>query len=85
MADKLALAVGASYSVTYVITESREGTLEGVYKGMAMIGNDTALVFETDGHRTYLRASVVVLMEQTGEAPEEPERKEPAADRALYG
>lgn len=50
-----------------------------------MIGNDTALVFETDGHRTYLRASVVVLMEQTGEAPEEPERKEPAADRALYG
>lgn len=83
MTDKLAIAAGAGFRVTYMAGEDR-CTIEGKYLGMAMIGTGAALVLESDGRRTYLAASSVVLMEQTSDAPEAPE-KEPAADRSLYG
>lgn len=84
MAEDFSLAPGAGYRVSYRINASKDAELEGIYKGMALIGTETALVFDTDSGRTYLNASSIVGMRQVAAAPEEP-RKKGGEDRALYG
>ena len=84
MAEKYSLAQGARFSVVYRINRSQDGTVEGMYGGMAAMGTETALVFETADGIVFSNASSVVSMRQLEAAPEEP-RKATGDDRALYG
>lgn len=84
MAEDFSLAPGARFSVDYKTGSDSNATLEGVFRGMALIGTETALVFDTDSGRTYLRAAPIICMRQLEAAPEDSKR--PAGDdRALYG
>ena len=83
MADECSISKGARFSVVFRINSTKDCTVEGVYKGMAAMGTETALVFETSDGTSFINASAVVRMDQIGAAPEEPKKK--ADDRALYG
>ncbi len=84
MSDEYKLDPGATFSVVYRVNMSTSETLEGTYRGMAAIGADTALVFETSAGVSFLNASSIVVMNQIEAAPEEPKRKAPE-DRVFYG
>ncbi|MDO5862349.1 MAG: hypothetical protein Q4Q58_06130 [Thermoplasmata archaeon] len=85
MAEDFSLAPGARFRVCYRISTARDGSLEGVYKGMAAIASDTALVFDTVDGLAYVSAASVVTMLQLEAAPEAPSKKPSGDDRALYG
>ncbi len=85
MKDEFFLAPGARFSVVYRVNTTKDCTVEGVYKGMAMIGTETALVLEkADGILSFINASLIVSMDQLEAAPEVQQTKA-SADRAFYG
>lgn len=82
MADDCAISIGARFKVAFCVgKEVRE--IEGSYKGMAAMGAETALVFETSEGTAFINCSGISAMIQTCAAPEEPKKK--SDDRALYG
>ncbi|GEM_PF-1719674 len=83
MAEDYSIKKDARFVVVYRITDSRDGSVEGTYKGMAAMGAETAFVFETSDGIVFLNASSIVSMKQTAAAPEEP--KKPKDESALYG
>lgn len=69
--------------MVYRLTNAQIGSFEGGYLGMAAIGTDTALVFDVEGRRRMVMASLIVTMDELEAAPAEPERKDPGS--AYYG
>ncbi len=84
MSQEYKLVPGARFSVVYRVNMSTSDTLEGTYRGMAAVGTETALVFETVDGISFLNASSIVVLNQLEAAPEEP-RKESPADSIFYG
>lgn len=83
MEQECKVTVGSRYSVVYRVTVTQAETFEGVYRGMAAIGSETALVFEADGRRRMIMASLVSSMDELEAAPQEPEKQD--AGSAYYG
>ena len=84
MAEEHSIVKGARFSVVYRVNVTKEAVVEGVYGGMAAMGTETALVFETADGISFINSNAIVAVNQTEAAPEEP-RKGPGEDRALYG
>lgn len=83
MAGEFAIRNDARFAVVYRITNSKEGSVEGTYKGMAALGTDTAIVLDTADGILFLNASSIVSMMQLEAAPEEPKKQ--VDESALYG
>ena len=75
MKNEYTVAPGARFRVTWRITRDECGEFEGVYRGMSLIGADTALVFDVDGTLRFLAAGSVACMDQLEAAPESAEKK----------
>lgn len=75
MKNEFAISPGAVFKVTWKATMSECREFEGTYKGLSVIGSETAMVFDVDGTLRFLTASSVVCMDQTVAAPEEPAEK----------
>lgn len=84
MAEDFSLKAGARLEAVYRINSTKDAVVEGDYRGMAMVGTETALVLDTESGRTYVNASSVVTLRTVRDAPEEP-AKDTGADRAFYG
>ncbi len=84
MENEHRITVGSRYSVVHRITATQAESFEGVYRGMSVIGSDTALVFDVGGRKRIVVASLISVMDELEAAPEEPERKEPGSG-AYYG
>lgn len=82
MAEECAIVKGARFKVAFCVGEEVRET-EGCYMGMAAMGTETALVFETSEGISFINCSDISAMVQTCAAPEEPKKK--SDDRALYG
>lgn len=66
MADDLFLEKGAVYKVD----QGEDLVTEGRFKGICMMGNDAALVFETkDGVTRFINSSTVLYMDLLESAP----------------
>ena len=72
----------ARFKVAFCIGKEVRET-EGCYMGMAAMGTETALVFDTSEGISFINCSDISAMVQTCAAPEEPKKK--SDDRALYG
>ena len=83
MEQEYKVAVGSRYSVVCRLTTTQTETFEGVYRGMSVIGSETALVFDMDGRKRLVVASLISMMDELEAAPAEPERKETSS--AYYG
>ncbi len=83
MEQEYRVTVGSRYSVVHRITATQAETFEGVYRGMSVIGSDTALVFDVGGRKRMVVASLISVMDELEAAPEEPEKKETSS--AYYG
>ncbi|MBR1973619.1 MAG: hypothetical protein IKA33_02965, partial [Candidatus Methanomethylophilaceae archaeon] len=82
MADDLFLEKGAVYKVD----QGDELVTEGVFKGICMLGNDTALVFETrDGITRFINSSTVLYMDLIEPAPVREQPKTQTLGSVYYG
>lgn len=82
MADDLFLEKGAVYRVD----QGDELVTEGTFKGICMLGNDTALVFETkDGVTRFINSSTVLYMDLLESAPVKDQPKAPVLGSVYYG
>ncbi len=84
MAEDFSLKAGARIEAVYRINSTKDAAVEGEYRGMAMIGTETALVLDTDSGRTYVSASSVVTIRTVRDAPSEEPKKASGEDREFY-
>ena len=67
----------------YSIDLGEDDPTEGVFRGLSVIGNDTAMVFELDsGILRFINTSQIVYMDLLKAAPGSESR--PAADTSVY-
>ena len=83
MENEYVVAPGARFRVTWRFSRDECREFDGVYRGMSVIGSDTALVFDVDGRKRMVVASLISVMDELEAAPEEPEKKETSS--AYYG
>ncbi len=83
MAENCSISVGAEFKVVYRVCSTESEEIEGVYKGMAAMGTETAMAFQCEDGMHFINSSAISAMVQVHAAPEEPKKE--SGDRALYG
>ena len=59
---------------------------EGVFKGLSVIGNDSAMVFEIEGGvLRFINTTMIVYMDLLESAPEDGTKKKSDAGNVYYG
>lgn len=82
MPDDFFLEKGAVYKVD----QGENLITKGRFKGICMLGNDAALVFETtDGLTRFINSSTVLYMDLLESAPAKDPPKAPSLGSVYYG
>ncbi len=85
MANEFNIAPGAVFDVTWRPSRDEAREFRGTYRGMSVIGTETALVFDVDGTIRYLPAAAVACMDQVEAAPDDRESRKADDGSVFYG
>ena len=69
----------------YKISHGEDDLTEGVFRGLSVIGNDTAMVFElADGILRFINTSQIIYMDLLESAPNTDAEKKASSDNSVY-